>query len=429
MRLFLLISWLSAFILSAPYLLPAQQLNAYLKSSWGTIDRAFCTDDFDDLLHPNFRRVYFLFLFVVLYVLPGIVIATLNARVVITLYSRQSRDMTISLDSISNNSSIRSSMSVDQAFKKQLENRRRVAIMMVTINIAFLVCWSPYFVTTIFTQFGWNFLNDSNFYFTMLMINAFGFCNSAVNPIIYLMAPSFRQNYRRTVSRMFGCSVKPGQKLSLSEARHLSRHSSYQQSLHHSSFRQKFPTESSSDFDSSLNIYDTGRFFRFNFSTRSTANNNKMTLTPANSIRSFHSTSLFQNSHFTQRYGTHGSHRSIESADTASLSNTPKLNSGRLLALPYTINARSYEVITPTANLQKYQPTKPGLRQSKSTKASFICQTTSSEERETSHCHIDLNAESSSIVNEIPFDEEPGRGQDKKPRSRCNTLQRSLSVQ
>lgn len=154
--------------------------------------------------------------------------------------------------------------------------------------------------------------NETAFqYFTMLMINAFGFCNSAVNPIIYLMAPSFRRNYRRTVSRMFGCSVKPGQKLSLSEARHLSRHSSYQQSLHHSSFRQKFPTESSSDYDSSLNIYDSGHFFRFNFSTRSTANNNEMTLTPANSIRSFHSTSLFQNSHFTQRYGTHGSHRSI----------------------------------------------------------------------------------------------------------------------
>ena len=71
----------------------------------------------------------------VLYILPGIVIATFNTRVVVTLYSRQSLDMAISLDSIRDNGSIRSSLSADHAFKKQLENRRRVRVEFSRVQI------------------------------------------------------------------------------------------------------------------------------------------------------------------------------------------------------------------------------------------------------------------------------------------------------
>jgi hypothetical protein len=58
--------------------------------------------------------------------------------------------------------------------------------MIVVMALAFVVAWTPFYVTTLASQVQENsFLRQSNFLFTMLAIHLAGFINSCTNPLIY----------------------------------------------------------------------------------------------------------------------------------------------------------------------------------------------------------------------------------------------------
>lgn len=77
--------------------------------------------------------------------------------------------------------------------------------MVIVVAIAFFVAWSPmYIVSVVSVLQPENFLQKSNFIFTMLCAHLFGFINSCVNPFIYtVMSGKFRQSFKRTLNRIF----------------------------------------------------------------------------------------------------------------------------------------------------------------------------------------------------------------------------------
>lgn len=56
MKFLLGVSWISAFLLSSPNLIPAKDYSLDLRSEWGILHRAGCLDGFD-MVHDLFRQV------------------------------------------------------------------------------------------------------------------------------------------------------------------------------------------------------------------------------------------------------------------------------------------------------------------------------------------------------------------------------------
>ncbi|CAG7727895.1 unnamed protein product [Allacma fusca] len=90
------------------------------------------------------------------------------------------------------------------------KGRRKVAKMVLVIVFAFFSCWSPYFMVTIVTQLQTeNFLQQGQFFFTMLCINLLGFTNSCINPIIYFaMSKRFRKGFKGILTSIWQCTKK-----------------------------------------------------------------------------------------------------------------------------------------------------------------------------------------------------------------------------
>jgi len=67
--------------------------------------------------------------------------------------------------------------------------------MVLVVVLAFVVCWSPYFLVTMVSQLQTeNFLQKGQYFFTMLVINLLAFTNSCVNPFVYFaMSARFRK--------------------------------------------------------------------------------------------------------------------------------------------------------------------------------------------------------------------------------------------
>lgn len=87
--------------------------------------------------------------------------------------------------------------------------------MVITIAIAFLLSWAPFYLVNIISQLQKNsFLRTSNFLFTMLSTHLAGFINSSINPLIYItLSDKFRHSFKRIllgaicrVLRLFKCT-------------------------------------------------------------------------------------------------------------------------------------------------------------------------------------------------------------------------------
>jgi hypothetical protein len=71
--------------------------------------------------------------------------------------------------------------------------------MILMVVLAFIISWTPYFLVSIITQYSSvNYMQHHNYFFTMLSINLFGFLNSSINPVIYvIMSTRFRSGFTR----------------------------------------------------------------------------------------------------------------------------------------------------------------------------------------------------------------------------------------
>ncbi|KAK3093343.1 hypothetical protein FSP39_014268 [Pinctada imbricata] len=191
-RKILAVTWIIPIIVCTPYLY-CQSQAVTLGSEFGTISRQYCTDRFNELDNDTglFRKCFFGLLFMIMYFVPMVVIIITCTRIAISLlkpimdeqFPRGNRD-----------NKRRSEM-----------NKRKVARMVIVVAIAFIIAWSPQFIISMISQLQTeSFLQESNFFFTMLIIHFFGFMNSCMNPFIYTaMSEKFRNSFRETLSRLF----------------------------------------------------------------------------------------------------------------------------------------------------------------------------------------------------------------------------------
>ncbi|XP_029826569.2 galanin receptor type 2 [Ixodes scapularis] len=167
--------WTVPCLLAAPFLHPAKAESDTLWSQYGSISRRSCLIT----LEPGFRRGYYACLFLLMYLLPLAFIGWTCGRIARCL-----------LRGIS--------LTRQGSLRRQEANRRKVAKMVMVVAAAFALSWTPYFLVSMVTQFGTNYLERQNYFFTMLSINLLAFLNSCVNPFIYAaMSSRFRAGFRR----------------------------------------------------------------------------------------------------------------------------------------------------------------------------------------------------------------------------------------
>ncbi|XP_061174374.1 QRFP-like peptide receptor [Saccostrea echinata] len=187
-------TWIIPAILATPYCFSRSDPFTII-SELGSISRETCTDRFDELdgQTGNFRRIFFVILFIVMYFNPLTIIVVTCTKIAICL----TRPFVVG-----NSAPCKQ----DPAARRRHEvNKRKVARMVIVVAIAFFVAWSPmYIVSVVSVLQPENFLQKSNFVFTMLSAHLFGFINSCVNPFIYtVMSEKFRQSFKRTLCRIF----------------------------------------------------------------------------------------------------------------------------------------------------------------------------------------------------------------------------------
>ncbi|EDO36377.1 predicted protein [Nematostella vectensis] len=87
-----------------------------------------------------------------------------------------------------------------QAHKKIQSSTRRATIMLITVVVVFAVCWFPFQIRELLSVFYEDNINNMIPFRVMLFLPWFGFANSAINPILYVL---FSENYRREFRRTF----------------------------------------------------------------------------------------------------------------------------------------------------------------------------------------------------------------------------------
>nr|XP_011451485.1 QRFP-like peptide receptor [Crassostrea gigas] len=187
-------TWIIPAILATPYCFSRAEPFT-ISSELGTLTGELCSDRFDELdgHTGDFRRIFFVILFVVMYFIPLAIIVVTCTKIAICL----TRPFVVG-----NSATYKQ----DPTSKRRHEvNKRKVARMVIVVAVAFIVAWSPlYIVSVVSVLQPENFLQKSNFIFSMLCAHLFGFINSCVNPFIYtVMSEKFRQSFKRTFQRIF----------------------------------------------------------------------------------------------------------------------------------------------------------------------------------------------------------------------------------
>ncbi|KAL3240900.1 hypothetical protein MRX96_021692 [Rhipicephalus microplus] len=123
--------WAAPCLLASPFLQPARAESDTLWSQYGSISRRSCLITLD----PSFRRAYYASLFVLMYLLPLAFIGWTCGRIARCLL----RGIALTRQG---------------SLRRQEANRRKVAKMVMVVAAAFALSWTPYFLVSMWTQFG-----------------------------------------------------------------------------------------------------------------------------------------------------------------------------------------------------------------------------------------------------------------------------------
>src|SRR6218665_669219 len=146
---------------------------------------AFCHERWVDL--GNIRLGYDSFIFVVIYIVPGII--------VIFAYSSIGCRLLTHDESLRRQCNPKSCLSHQSSHDHIMTGRRRVARMLMVLAVLFTVSWLPYHTVSLYL----NFVNENNLearisLATLSVSLLLGHSHSAQNPIIYcVMSDSFKR--------------------------------------------------------------------------------------------------------------------------------------------------------------------------------------------------------------------------------------------
>lgn len=165
--------WLISFLTSSPLIysirLGEDKIGSFCYEEWSPI--------FDE---ETGSRMYTLFGFVVIYMLPFISIAVLYSLVARHLWFGKSPFMA----------------SNGQTQINLLKPRRKVVIMLITVLIFFIICWLPLQIMTLLAYFSEIQVNREILFMGEFLVRT----NAAINPILYVI---FSSTFRQAVKDAF----------------------------------------------------------------------------------------------------------------------------------------------------------------------------------------------------------------------------------
>lgn len=135
--------------------------------------KTYCIVDFDLTYGKGTGQIYFKAVFIALYAMPFSVTVLLNSAIVVTMRKRRIPGNTLS----------------EACNRRREETNRRVIRMVLVVVLAFLLCWSLYFILKVLNQNGVRVSCDV-LYLRLLLVHF----NAALTPWLYAM---FSENYRQ----------------------------------------------------------------------------------------------------------------------------------------------------------------------------------------------------------------------------------------
>ena len=147
----------------------------------------FCNEMWPEDEH---RQYYDLALFVIVYIIPGVIICTCYGLIGSELW-REDKDLK------------RTESETSQGLGKQMmKGRKRVAKMLIGLAVLFAVCWLPYYCVSLYVDFH---PEDSDLLLALPYTILLGHSNSALNPILYFYSS---KSFRCVLVRMFKCKKR-----------------------------------------------------------------------------------------------------------------------------------------------------------------------------------------------------------------------------
>jgi neuropeptide FF receptor 2 len=147
----------------------------------------FCVEIWPDHGH---RQIYDIYLLIVVYFVPGIVITLAYGLIGKELWTE---DLNLN----------RTESEVSKGMgKKVLGGRKRIAKMLIGLAVLFTVCWLPYHIVTIYLDYDVDSQHSKNFRVILPYSIFLGHSNSAMNPILYFYSSS---SFRRFLFRLLKC--------------------------------------------------------------------------------------------------------------------------------------------------------------------------------------------------------------------------------
>lgn len=175
----IVITWIVAAIVMIPLAL-VRTVNTH---NVETYKLQFCLEQWPSFLH---RQLYDIFLFFIIYVIPGTLVIILYSSMGFKLWAGD-RELKRNNSSMSNDS-------------KLVLGRRRIAKMMIIISVLFAVSWLPYYILTICMDFGVGENDPGNVAYSFALL--LGHSNSAQNPILYCF---MHRGFQSFIKRLLHC--------------------------------------------------------------------------------------------------------------------------------------------------------------------------------------------------------------------------------
>ncbi|XP_036384588.1 QRFP-like peptide receptor [Megalops cyprinoides] len=123
--------------------------------------------------HNQQRRAYTTVLSVLLFLIPMATMAVLYFKIIRELWGKH-RVHAIMLETL------------ESEISKITRRKRRAVRMMVTVVLLFGVCWAPFHLVSLLSDYGMLHLNSDSEFVVFSVVQLLGFSNSVCNPVVYV---------------------------------------------------------------------------------------------------------------------------------------------------------------------------------------------------------------------------------------------------
>ncbi|KAK6179376.1 hypothetical protein SNE40_011756 [Patella caerulea] len=180
-RILILFVWLISLIIMVPILLVRRTVTDEILPG---AKFTYCIEVWTSQIH---RQAYDIFILFIVYMCPGILIAT--------CYTLMGQRLWVPDKQLNNKTMLK-----DGGNKHITSGRRRLAKMCIGVAVMFAVCWLPYYIVNTYLNFKSDIVAANIVHFMLLV----GHFHSATNPVLYcFLHKTFRRYLKRFLASCF----------------------------------------------------------------------------------------------------------------------------------------------------------------------------------------------------------------------------------